>query len=59
MLNRNTKFRLGEGRRRASYLDLLFCSKNAHHLFDYSQVKDTWGSDHFPIIFDTKIKRNI
>lgn len=59
IINRNTKSRLGEGGQRSSNLDLMFCSENIEHLMDYQQGKDTWGSDHFPIVFTTRINRKI
>lgn len=51
--------RIGEGDKRSSILDLIFCSSELTNLIDNSQGDDTWGSDHFPISFDMGICKTI
>lgn len=58
IVNYNTKSRIGEGECRPSNLDLMFCSIDKHHWIEYEQLEDSW-SDHFPIIFDTKLRGDI
>lgn len=52
VMNIDTTSRIGEGGRQWSNLDLMFCTSEMVHRITYKQGKDTWGSDHFPIIYE-------
>lgn len=51
VLNNDTESRQGERNQRNSNLNLIFVSGNVIDKIEYLQGKDTWGSDHYPIIF--------
>lgn len=58
VVNTDTMSRMGEGGNRLSNIDLMFCSENIHALIDYTQEEDTWGSDHYSIIFTMGTNRS-
>lgn len=47
--NYNTLSRLGNPGQASSNIDLFFCTTNLIDVMEFSQVQDTWNSDHFPI----------
>ncbi|CAL1681213.1 unnamed protein product [Lasius platythorax] len=59
IVNRDTLSRIEEGGVRPSNLDLMFTTNDIFDLLTYKQEKDSWGSDHYPIIFEMKIGRKI
>lgn len=59
IVNWDTKSRIGEGGRRDSNIDLIFCSENIYDEIKYKQVDDSWGSDHFPIELEIGIEKRI
>lgn len=50
-INTDTKSRVGHRGQRDSNLDLLFGTEGVVSRVEYSQIDDTWGSDHHPISF--------
>lgn len=54
VINDRTESWIGDTKRRLSNLDLVFASEEISDNMEYIQEKDTWGSDHFPLIFTMK-----
>lgn len=48
---------LGNSVQRDLNIDLLFSSESIMERMNYEQKEDTWGSDHFPIIFELGIRK--
>lgn len=57
LVNGGTLSRIGEGGTNDSNLDLIFCTEKVFSIISCKQKKDTWGSDHFPIIAEIKVKK--
>lgn len=58
VINYDTMSRLGSPSQRDSNIDLLFANDSVMEKISYKQGYDTWGSDHYPIIFEIKARRN-
>lgn len=52
VINSDTMSRLDSPLQRDSNIDLMFTNDKILDKMRYRQCADTWGSDHFPIIFD-------
>lgn len=50
----STKSRIGEGGVRNSNIDLVFSTRDLFQFIECSQLEDSWGSDHFPIVAELK-----
>lgn len=50
LLNSGDHTRISSATGKTSVLDLTWCSPNLHSCFDWQTLKDTHGSDHFPIL---------
>ncbi|XP_029164466.1 uncharacterized protein LOC114935743, partial [Nylanderia fulva] len=48
--NYDTLSRLGNPSQTSSNIDLFFCTTELINIMEFSQVQDTWNSDHFPIV---------
>lgn len=60
ILNSDTLSRVGEGKNtRNSNLDLMFGSISMVNKITYRQIKDLWGSDHYPVEFCLQLKLEI
>lgn len=59
IVNRDTLTSVGKGGKRHSNLDLCFCSEDLLCIVKHNQLKDTWGSDHYPIEFIIEVSRRI
>lgn len=51
--------RLGNTVQRDLNIDLIFADEKLLDKMSYKQIEDTWGSDHFPILFKLGIKKEI
>lgn len=51
-LNTDTITRIGDINQRDSNLDLILCSQEIPEISEYQIIKDTWGSDHYPLLLD-------
>lgn len=58
IVNDNTKSRMGFTGQRDSNIDLIFSSGDMLNYIEYSQERDCWNSDHFPIMFKISIGYN-
>lgn len=59
IVNDNTKTRIGEIGQMDSNIDLIFANDKAIDLIKYSVAEETWGSDHYPVLFDIEMDRRI
>lgn len=57
IVNDSTKSRIGEGGVRSSNIDLVFSTRDIFQFIECSQLEDSWGSDHFPIVAELKVNR--
>lgn len=57
VMNTDTETWMSDQKRKPSNLDLAFTSEDISGRVAYRQSKDTWGSDHFPIIFTVKFEK--
>lgn len=55
IVNDDTKSRMGSLGQRDTNIDLIFASGEMLNYLEYSQEKDSWDSDHFPIMFEIGI----
>lgn len=57
--NYDTLSRLGNPGQASSNIDLFFCTTDLINVMEFSQIQDTWNSDHFPIEgrIETRINR--
>lgn len=58
VINKDT-MRLGNTVQRDSNIDLMFTNEKLMEKMSYEQVEDMWGSDHFRIIFELGIRKEI
>lgn len=54
VVNTDSEIWMGDRKKRPSNLVLAFASDDILGGISYSQGRDTWGSNHFPISFNVK-----
>lgn len=59
IINKDTKSRLGNSGQRDTNIDLMFATEEILEETKYEQMSDTWGSDHFPIMFEISMRKEI
>lgn len=55
-INNDIKSRMNYYNQTASNIDLIFANKELPGLINYTQIRDTWGSDHYPIEMEIGIE---
>lgn len=56
VVNDKTDSWIGNKNNETANLDLMLASEEISDTIEYKQEKDTWGSNHFPIVFSMKFR---